>query len=150
MSACRARPGFSLAECMLASAILGLVLLAVFEGVLVATRIAHENADLLAAEAVAWDAVWKRFNEDFSDLAIGSGAPEELSYQAAPQLARYDTAPQLTIRITAADEANFASSVTDMKKITADLEWGDSRRRRRLSDCGQCPQVFRASLGRAN
>ena len=150
MMRCAARPGFSFAECLLASAILGFVVLAVFEGVIVAARIAHENADVLAAEAVAWDAVWKRFNEDFSCLAVGAVGSEDLAPEAAPQLARYDTAPQLTIRITAADEAGFSSSAQAMKKITADLAWGDERRRRSLAELGQCPQVFRGSLGRAN
>ena len=63
------RRGVTLAECMIASAVLGLLVLVLLSGVTVATRIADDNAQLLAAEAVAWDAAWKRFNEDYKDAA---------------------------------------------------------------------------------
>ena len=68
MRARTGKRGVTLIEVMLAGAILTLLSLALFSGISVAARIAHENAELLSAEAVAWDAVWKRFNEDYSKI----------------------------------------------------------------------------------
>ena len=47
------RRGVTLAECMVASAVLSLLALVLISGVTIATRIADDNAQLLAAEAVA-------------------------------------------------------------------------------------------------
>lgn len=141
------RKGFTLIECSLAGSIFCLMILVLFEGVIVGTRIAHENADMLAAEAVAWDAVWKKFNEDFDNIAIGK-VTVTLTEEQAPQLLNYDTAPKLSVTVGYTDIEGFSSSATVMKKITADVEWGQSDRRRKLSDGGHCPQVFRGSMGR--
>lgn len=144
------RKGFTLVECMLASAILAFITLALFEGVLVASRIARENADVLEAQAVAWDAAWKVFNEDFDRLALNSTRTETLTAESAPQLSAYDTAPQLKVTISAADEAGFVSSVLSLKKISADVSWGPSGRRKSLSAVGLKQCLFRSSLGRVN
>ena len=58
----KARRGVTLVEVMLAGSIIVLASLAIFEGIIVSARIAHENAEILKAEAVVWDAVWKKFN----------------------------------------------------------------------------------------
>ena len=84
----RGRKGATLVELMLAGAILALVVTSLFEGILVANRIAHENAELLAAQAIAADAAWWRFNEKYD----GKGGLEvvvpmewrDLSRTAAP------------------------------------------------------------------
>ena len=148
------RKGFTLVECMLATSIVCLLTLVLFEGVIMSTRIAHENADLLAAEAVAWDAVWKRFNEDFERLSRGT-VTENLSAEAAPQLTKYDVRPVLKVTVADTDEAGFSRLATDMLKITADVEWGPGGKRRKLSDMSVTPgepyvKVFRSRLGRAN
>ena len=148
------RKGFTLVECMLATSIICLLTLVLFEGVIMSTRIAHENADLLAAEAVAWDAVWKRFNEDFDWLARGT-VTVNLSDPMAPQLMKYDAKPVLKVTVGDTDEAGFSSLATDMLKISADVEWGPSGRRRKLSDLSVTPgepyvKVFRSRLGRTN
>jgi len=145
-----ARCGFTLVECMLASAILGFIVLALFEGVIVSARVARENAEILAAEAVAWDAAWKVFNEDFALLSVGATRSEDLTVAAAPELSAYDTSPRLTVSVTAADEPGFSSSVEHLKKITADVAWGPAARRRSLSAAGLAPCLFRGNLGRAN
>lgn len=86
------RRGVTLAECMVASAVLGLLVLVLLSGVTVATRIADDNAQLLAAEAVAWDAAWKRFNEDYDNLDPSEVTGwQNLSSNAAPILGVYDT-----------------------------------------------------------
>ena len=146
----RARPGkrgVTLIEVMLAGAILTLLSLALFNGISVAARIAHENAELLSAEAVVWDAVWKRFNEDYStsirNAANGSWVEETLTSNAAPALAIYGTAsgamPKLKLRVSSISETLCC--------IEGDLEWGPVNNRRTLSEV--CPVfVYRGELGR--
>ncbi len=56
------RKGFTLTECMVAGAIFCVTALALLQGIPMVNRIATENAQLLAADAVAWDAAWKTFN----------------------------------------------------------------------------------------
>ena len=139
---------------MLASAIFGFMVLALFEGVIVATRIAHENAELLAAEAVAWDATWKCFNESADDLkksiAAGNEQSQWLNRKIEPQLYRYDTAPKLTMYFaTNKTGQQLVGWSGDLIEIKADLEWGNSGRRRKLSDSREMPVVYRSTLGRA-
>lgn len=141
------RKGFTLVECMLASAILGVACLVLFEGVGVCTRIAHENAQLLAAEAIAWDAAWKRFNESY--VSLGQPAPtgwHDLSEAAAPELCRYDAAPSLKVDVQPMTSAGW---LADMLVVTADVEWGHAAHRRRLSDAGHAVRLCRGRLGRA-
>ena len=151
------RAGFTLVEAMLASAIFGLMTLVLFEGVIVSTRIAHENSEILAAEAVAWDAVWKRFNENYDSLVPDTvEAPSWQSLdalnsqgenKAAPQLAGYDLAPKLIVHVEAQEDLLGWSSTT--RKIYADVEWGSSASRKKLSDYGELPVVYRSELGRS-
>ena len=51
------RDGFTLLECTLAGALLCLLAVALLEGIGVTTRVARENAEMLSADAVAWDAL---------------------------------------------------------------------------------------------
>ena len=143
----KGKRGVTLIEVMLAGAILTLLSLALFNGISVAARIAHENAELLSAEAVVWDAVWKRFNEDYSTSirnSVANGWVEEtLTSNAAPALAIYGTAsgamPKLKLRVSSISETLCC--------IEGDLEWGPVNKRRTLSDI--CPVfVYRGELGR--
>ena len=61
----KARRGVTLVEVMLAGSIAVLLTLACLEGVIVSTRIAHENSQLLAAEAYAWDTAWRWLNKPY-------------------------------------------------------------------------------------
>ena len=135
------RRGATLVEVMLAGAIVTLLSLALFEGIAVASRIAHENAELLSAEAVAWDAVWKKFNEEYSTIVPGT-TTETLSSNAAPALVMSQySAPVLTITVSTVE--NYST----LRCIEGDVEWGPSAKRRRLSD--SCPVfVYRGELGR--
>ena len=144
----KGKRGVTLIEVMLAGAILTLLSLALFNGISVAARIAHENAELLSAEAVVWDAVWKRFNEDYSTSIRNSAAngwvEETLTSNAAPALAVYGTAsgamPKLKLRVSSISETLCC--------IEGDLEWGPANKRRTLSDV--CPVfVYRGEQGRA-
>ena len=134
------RAGFTLVECMLASAILGFTSLVLFEGVIVAAKISHENADLLAAEAVAWDAVWKRFNESSDDLTAYEGW-QTLTDEALPQLSQYDMPPKLWLKVESNSELLGWSS--DLIKISADVEWGPAEARKTLSQYRETPIVYR-------
>ena len=70
------RRGFTLVECELAAAFLGLSAFFLLKGVPLATRIATENAQLLAADSLAWDAAWKTFNVPYASL------PEKFNEEA--------------------------------------------------------------------
>lgn len=141
------RKGFTLVECMLAASIFCLLTLVLFEGVIVSSKIAHENSDLMIAEGVAWDAVWKRFNEPYDDLRNNEDAWQVLSEEAVPQLYRYGSAPKL--RLVVGAQENLIGWNRNMRKISADVEWGPASDRHRLSDYGEVPVAFRGELGRS-
>ncbi len=128
------RDGFTLLECTLAGAILCLISLALLNGVGVTTRVARENAEMLSADAVSWDAIWTAFNMDFDRL---SGYRGELSETAAPDL--YNAAHPATLDVRIADVPGFAS----LKSITAAVEWGSPSRRNGLTNF-----VYRSNLRR--
>ena len=146
-----AKRGATLVEVMLAGAIITLLSLALFSGISVTTRNAHENAELLSAEAVVWDAVWAKFNEEYSTIKSVAKPPSEavwvdvaLSSNAAPSLAAYgyDAAnrPNLRIRVSEVEG-------TALCCIEGDLTWGPAGKRRQLSDV--CPIfVYRGERGR--
>ena len=145
------RKGFTLIECMVAGAILSLAALILVQGVGVANRVAHENAELLAAEAIAWDAAWIRFNErndeDKSDsLLVENGQWQNLSENAALQLCGYDTPPKIKIDIALVDDPGWR---VDMKEIHVDLQWGSSDHRFKLSESGHDVRLRRSMFGRA-
>ena len=68
-----ARGGFTLVEVMLAGAIAVLMTLALMEGLVVAAKISHENSELLAADAFAWDTAWKWLNKSYDELPAQTG-----------------------------------------------------------------------------
>lgn len=142
-----ARGGFTLVECMLAGSILAFLSLVLFEGVVVASRIARENSEVMQAEAVAWDAVWKRFNEEYSRL-VTTGEPtgETLLEEAAPELARYDQPPEVFVKVENAKDAGGVV-LTGLKSIEAWVEWGPVGRRKSTADV-QRIFVYRGELGR--
>ena len=68
-----ARSGFTLVEAMLAGAITVLAMLALMEGLIVSAKISHENSELLAADALAWDIAWKWLNKSYEELPAVAG-----------------------------------------------------------------------------
>lgn len=131
------RRGFTLVECAVAGAVLSLLSLVLLCGVAVASRVANDNAQLLAADGVAFDAVWAVFNLGYDQIATGTNVVE-LSESAAPSL--HDAV--LTVNVAA------VAGFENMKSISADVEWGPPERRRRLSDFHDAFFVYRSSLGR--
>ena len=63
-----ARGGFTLVEVMLAGALAVLATLSLMEGLIVSAKISHENSELLAADAFAWDTAWRWLNKSYEEL----------------------------------------------------------------------------------
>ena len=130
------RKGFTLVECAVAGALLAALALVFLQGIGVATRIAEENARLLAADGVAWDAVWKTFNEDYDSIAVGSNTVW-LSESAAPSLYVEGSKAELTIVV---ESFSMGTKVDGkwksypMKSITANVTWGPQGNRKSLQN----------------
>ena len=62
------RAGVTLVEVMLAGAMSAMAVLATLEGFIVAARIAHENAETLCADNIAFDLLWRKFYGDFDTM----------------------------------------------------------------------------------
>ena len=138
------RKGFTLLECMLAGSLLCLLAVAFLKGIAVTSRIAHENAQVLAADGVVWDAIWKKFNEDYDNLRVKAAADEEeLTEAAAPELYFADSPAILSVRVSA------VVGYPELREISADLVWGPASDRKRYSDY-QPAFVYRSSLGRVS
>ena len=135
------RKGFTLVECAVAGALLAALALVFLQGIGVATRIAEENARLLAADGVAWDAVWKKFNEGYGNMSYGTRT-ETLVESAAPALYAEGCEAKLTVQVSA------VPGFSHLKCISADVEWGPDGCRRKLSDYHDV-WVFRSSLERS-
>ena len=143
------RKGFTLVECAVAGALLAALALVFLQGIGVATRIAEENARLLAADGVAWDAVWKTFNEDYDSIAVGSNTVW-LSESAAPSLYVEGSKAELTIVV---ESFSMGTKVDGkwksypMKSITANVTWGPQGNRKSLQNY-HTNFVYRSELGR--
>ena len=64
----RTKAGVTLVEVMLAGAMTALVTLATLEGFIVAAKVAHENAEALRADGMAFDQLWRNFYRDYEQL----------------------------------------------------------------------------------
>ena len=129
----RAKRGVTLVEVMLASSILALMALSLFEGVAVAARIARENAEYLQADAYAFDLAWKRYNESYMALRNLTATPdEEITEEAAPMLYRANAPAVSHTTITRVVDPNDTSVELGLI-ISVDVEWGAPNARRRLS-----------------
>ena len=75
----KARAGVTLIEVMLAGAMTAIAALATLEAFIVAGKIAHENAEALRADNVAFDLLWRKFYGDYEQLksTIGQLVPEK-------------------------------------------------------------------------
>ncbi len=140
----RAKAGVTLVEVMLAGAIVTVVSLALFEGVAVAARIAHENSQLLTADAYAWDTVWKRFNEAGGALMDQADSMNPcfrhvttLPMAAAPVLHLANSPAKCTVTIS--------NCVNAGAMIVADVEWGPSSSRSHTS-----ARLYRANMNRVH
>ena len=69
----KARAGVTLLEVMLAGALTTIAVLATLEAFTVAGKIAHENAEALRADNVAFDLLWRKFYGDFDQMRPTTG-----------------------------------------------------------------------------
>ena len=143
----RMRRGATLVEVALAGAIAVLLTLAFMEGIAVAARISHENSQLLAAEAYAWDTAWKWLNKPYDELNntataafYPSAAGETVSSNACPVLCRAlngGADAKVFVRVTfltGASALRRHEADAEAKLIEVDVEWGPASDRRCLND----------------
>ena len=71
--------GVTLVEVMLAGALTSLSVLATLEAFIVAGKIAHENAETLRADNIAFDLLWRKFYGDYEYMksTVGQIVPEK-------------------------------------------------------------------------
>lgn len=137
----RARPGVTLVEVLLAGAITAVVALSLLEGAIVATKISHENAELLAADSFAFDTAWKWLNKSYDDLPTQTAGVvyDSLSDNAlrmkeedCPPLAAARTggAPRLVVRVAFLSEVPRHGHSVSAKQVDVAVEWGPSEARK--------------------
>jgi hypothetical protein len=151
----KARRGVALVEVMLAGSIAVLLTLACLEGVIVATGLAHESAQLLAAEAYAWDTAWRWLNKPYDELNNSATAkfyPDAgysvVSSNECPMLCKElngGADAKLYVRVqllsgSAAPVRHGDSAV--VKRIDVDVEWGPLKSRRRLNSLSTSGKSF--------
>ena len=146
-----ARGGFTLVEVMLAGAIAVLMTLALMEGLVVVAKISHENSELLAADAFAWDTAWKWLNKAYDELPSQTGgyvydsdsnAAMTITTNECPELAAAKTGgdPRVVVRVVMCDGAGAVDRhgmSVKAKRIDVDVEWGPPGDRKCLNGlCG--------------
>ena len=80
----KACAGVTLLEVMLAGAMTALAVLATLEGFIIAGKVAHENAEALRADNIAFDLLWRKFYGDYDQLrsTVGQIVPGKNTYDA--------------------------------------------------------------------
>lgn len=146
-----ARGGFTLVEVMLAGAIAVLMTLSLMEGLVVSAKVSHENSELLAADAFAWDTAWRWLNKAYDELpAQTAGVVYDsatttgmsISTNDCPELVAAKTGgnPRLVVRVVMCDGAgapNRHGTPVRSKRIDVDVEWGPPGDRKCLNGlCG--------------
>lgn len=131
-SSLRAKAGFTLVEAMVAASVLALLTLAFLEGVIVASKIARENSERMAAEAFAFDLAWMKFNEEYKSLALGT-----TSYSVADNVPVLSNWPSAT-----AQTYVYVTNGVSGKFIVSRVRWG------RDNELSASHCVYRADLSR--
>ena len=151
----KARRGVTLVEVMLAGSIAVLLTLACLEGVIVATGMAHESAQLLAAEAYAWDTAWRWLNKPYEDLNNSTTA--KFYPDAGYSVVSSNDCPMLCKELNGGADAKLYVRVqllsgsaapvrhgesAAVKRIDVDVEWGPPTSRRRLNSLSTSGKSF--------
>lgn len=140
------RRGMTLVEVMLAGSITVLVALSLMEGLIVAAKISHENAQMMAAEAYAWDTAWLWLNKSYEKLNGSTTAqwyPDQNGYvissNACPMLCKELTGADARCYIRVSANAGATAlqrhgvAETESKLIEVDVAWGPTGNRLRLN-----------------
>lgn len=135
-------------EVMLAGAIAVLATLSLLEGIIVSTKIAHENGELLAADALAWDTAWKWLNKKYEDLpsvaagrlySTASGTDKiVLAPEDCHELSRAKTGgdPKVVVKVSLKKDGTAVrrnGRTVEMKLIEVDVAWGPAGARKSLN-----------------
>ncbi len=130
----RARRGITLIETMVAGGISAIVLTAAFEGLVVATKVAHENAQILSAEAFAWETAWTWLNRRYTDVEAGTYGGAVASNDC-PAVCRAATGAEavLRVQVQAPQEITRHGETVTAKRIAVDVAWGKAGHRRSLN-----------------
>ncbi|MBO7720862.1 MAG: type II secretion system protein [Kiritimatiellae bacterium] len=149
-----ARGGFTLVEVAVSSAIVVIMTLALMEGIVVSAKISHENAELLAADAFAWDTAWKWMNKSYDDIKADLHGQTVKDYDSSadagmlmtsndcPELVSSKTGgnPRVVVRVEKCADAQAISrhgKSLEVLRIGVDVEWGPSGDRKCLNGlCG--------------
>lgn len=139
------RGGFTLVEVMLAGAIAVFMTLALMEGLVVSAKISHENSELLAADAFAWDTAWKWLNKSYKDLPDVKHTYDSVTDTAMAMttndcpVLNFEHAggdPRVVVTVDMCDGTNVVvrhGTNVKVKRIDVDVEWGPAGDRKRLS-----------------
>lgn len=167
----RFRRGATLVEVMLAGAIAVMLALVLMEGVIVAAKVSHENAELLAADAYAWDVAWKWLNKKYGDLpeaTVGqvystASANYKIVFDEVdcPALRRAATGgdPKVVVKVTHFKDATGIrrhGMTVEAKRIDVDVAWGPTGERKSLNglaetsalDYGHPVSVYKCAIDR--
>lgn len=137
----RSRAGVTLVEVMLAGAMTAIATLATLEGFIVAAKITHENAEVLRADGVAFDLLWRRFYGDYETMVSTTGRPLTEKNTAD------STSPYYSAISTNRPSFTYTESVSNAyngKLLSIDLRYGANDRYTRHLE------VFRSEIPRTN
>lgn len=135
----KAKRGVTLVEVMLAGAITTLLSLSLMEGIIVAAKVSHENAELLAADAYAWDVAWKWLNKKYEDLPSVTAGQEfstsstgnriVVTEDDCPELSRAKTGGDMAVKVRVTLKKDSTAVArhgkrVETKLIEVDVAWG--------------------------
>ena len=130
----KSRRGITLIETMVAGAISAIVLTAAFEGIVVAAKVAHENAQILSAEAYAWETAWTWLNRRYADVNAGTYTVA-VSSNDCPAICRAAAGADavLSVQVQAPQQVARHGQTVSAKRIAVDVAWGMLGRRKSLN-----------------
>lgn len=108
------RKGFTLIECMIAGAVLVLVVTTFMMALSVINRVEHENAQFMEADAILWDALAREFNREYEDLSQRNGWEKDVQVCSFPAT--------LTVDYEALSTNNH-----EWILISAEIKWRDDK-----------------------
>lgn len=108
------RKGFTLIECMIAGAVLVLVVTTFMMALSVINRVEHENAQFMEADAILWDALAREFNREYEDLSQRNGWEKDVQVCSFPAT--------LTV-----DYEALSTNNPTWILISAEIKWRDDK-----------------------
>ena len=117
----KTQAGVTLLEVMLAGALTAIAVLATLEAFTVAGKVAHENAEALRADNVAFDLLWRNFYSDYDQMrsTVGQTVSEKNTADSDSPYhsASLDDPPSYNYR-------EYVTPVSDGKMLAVTLTYG--------------------------